>query len=348
MKKPGQRALPLPDPAALGERGAQLVRRWEALLAGHPSLGPWLERTLSSLRKRLRQDQGELLLWAELERALLQLERLSPLDLGVVASSVEDSLEEERGAAGAKLGTRADAGERLLRVADERALSPEDALDCRQVFERHPGMALAGYCTDEALLPRLHAIARDRAQSGLAVLAGFAVPDAVWAGELRDDCLREGAELSCRVAIGVLLNLSLAGSAPQPLRELAVLLKAKPGAPRTAREASTLRAAVQRLPAEWGLRAGSPEELAATAASLSSASAQARRALEEAVALFDRLACSLARRAGWPEKLFDAPHRGEAASDAELAALIAASRKKGARAFEGLSRGGHPLTRFFT
>ncbi len=266
-----QLALPAGTPPAL-------ARRWEALVARHPSLGPWLAREVVAIGRRLRdEDDAPALLFAELARALAQFEQLSPLDLRVVASTVScDPADEPRPRE--RLGLSADAAERLDRRADERAASPQDAALLRASLLQHPGMKQAAAALDGALYPAL-----ERARAAHPRVA--AVPAQIYLEQLRNECLRDGVELSTRVALGVLLNLALAGEDPLLDRDVALFLKLAPGRARSPRELTALRAAASRLPAAWGVHRSPDDELLLDADAIARVAASAHQTLEEAVAL---------------------------------------------------------------
>ena len=292
-----------PDPSAAPDECAEVIARWEAVLAKAPRLRPWLEQAIERRRALLHESARgsiERALWAELERWVRDFERLPQFAVAAISTTLEEAEEksDSRGAArrsppppppappppsGAEGGTSDDSPERA--AADNEALLSD------------PAFALAFHCVEARVRPALPE----------------APPAWAWFGLLHASAAPEPV-LTAQVAVMLVLRvLGAEWTRLEPRRRKAALrlFHATAG---DLRAADRLRALVQELP--WPI---DPQAFVAHAQA-------ARAALADACALCARIAASTrpTQRGGLSVLALD---RSALATPEELAQLTETARK---------------------
>jgi hypothetical protein len=239
--------------------GAELVRRWEALLGKTPRLRPWLGEMLGQKRLVLQQTGAadvERILWDDLARWLQDFEALPHFAIAAIATT----LQEDR-----TPPAQADADD--LCPADD---SPERAVTELHTLLGDPAFALAFHCVEARIKPALPV---------------SAVPEAAWFGLLHASSPAD-PRLTAQVAVALVLRVLSApwARAPSAARQAALrLFHARPADVR-----GDLSRVCAALPREWSVI---PEEFVA-------ASTSARVAFAEACALCARFVAAVRTRLG--------------------------------------------------
>ena len=277
-----------PDVAACPEDCAELLARWEAILARAPRLRPWLEQMIRQRRVLLQETARgsiERALWFELARWVRQFEALPQFAVSAIASTLEDK---ERAATAPPVVPPAAAVE-----------SPERAVGESEALLSDPAFALAFHCIEVRLRPALQQ----------------PPPASVWFGLLHAS-LAPQPLLTPQVAVGLVLRVLGAdwSRLPGPSRKAALRLFHATAS--DLRATDRLRQMSAALPLDWNF---APQAFVAAAAT-------ARAALDDTCALCARIAASarMTQCGGLAVLIVD---RTAQASPAELDALAETARK---------------------
>ena len=276
-----------PDPSAGPDDCAELIARWEAVLAKAPRLRPWLSDMIRQRRVLLHESARgsiERALWIELERWVRQFEALPQFAVSAISVTVESG--EQRSPA---------LSEEVNAV--HHAASPEHAVGESEALLSDPAFALAFHCVETRVRPAL----------------SEPPPATAWFGLLHASAKPQPL-LTSEVAVGLVLRVLSAdwSRLPAPSRKAALRLFHASAA--DLRATDRLRAVCDALP--WPV---APDVFVAAAA-------KARGALHDACALFARIAAAArpTQRGGLAVLQVD---RAAPASAAEIAELSETVRK---------------------
>jgi hypothetical protein len=268
-----------------GADAADLVERWEAVLAKAPRLRGYLEHELGRHRLQLQQRTAseadlERTLCECLSRWLTEFEALPQFAVSAIATTIE-----EDGIVAARPGRSAPAhprgrAEDSADLPDPVVRSPETAVADAEALLGDPVFALAFHCVDVRVRPQL-------ASAAAAAPELARVPEAVWFGLLHASA-RPSPLLTADVAVSLVLRVLGSGwtNLPASTRTAALRLFGA-SAPDVRSPSGAARQLCDALPSAWGL---SPAALPAFVA----ASARARAAASDAAALCRRIAASVA------------------------------------------------------
>lgn len=262
--------------ATASSSGAELVRRWEALLDKAPLLRPWVDQMLGRERTRLQESgiaqvEVERILWQDLSRWLFDFEALPAFAVSAIAVTLEDEALHQ---------VVADAGSDGPAPPE----SPERAVAELETLVADPAFALAFHCVDVRLRPRLPAepeLARVAESDWFALLHASARPQPA---------------LSAQVAVTLVLRVLSSSWARHPAAARHAALRLFLAGP------ADLRGDLQRLcsslPSGWGLLPGQLPGFVAAARTI-------RTALADASSLCSRFVAAAKDRPGGLSLLAD-------------------------------------------
>jgi len=230
-----------PEPSACPEGGAEIVDRWEALLAKAPRLRPWLLQMLNGRRQLLQEGvvsaatmQIERTLWLELSRWLEDFEALPQFAVSAIATTLQDAEPAAR---------RAEPEARPQ--PREWAESPERAVGDLETLLSDPAFALAFHCVEVRLRPEL-ACAWQEAP------ALARVPECDWFGLLRASAKAEPI-LTAGVAVSLVLRVLSADWARIPAEARKAALRLFRAGAADLRAHAALQRLCAALPSAWAL-----------------------------------------------------------------------------------------------
>ncbi len=137
-----------PDPSAGPADCAELIERWEKVLAKAPRLRPWLEEMIRHRRSLLHETARgsiERALWDELSRWLRQFEALPQFAVSAISVTIGPGSESDHRSHPLSENV----------ISDHIQESPERAFHDVEAMQADPAFALAFHCVEARLRPVL-------------------------------------------------------------------------------------------------------------------------------------------------------------------------------------------------